>query len=379
MARTSAQTVKPLNPRQADQKYMGDEPVWTIQPEDQERGTRLIYAFKWYNYYYSRKDAKDLMAQWLDHNGRKTEAKQYRAAPESAVDGMTHGWLARMNMVGLHLLEEEVAAINDHVKRVISVKAEAEVEEKATTNKPNIQDRLREKALECGGEIEGLFDEFLTKDCKLNADYKPGVVIRSMNIQPQQVNIIAEPWKTRMSELNAAADGKDEQLTEGYAHLTRSQLKAAIKFCELVINDCATHIQHKKAERKPRAKKAVSPEKLTAKFKWAKECADLQLKSESVTKLVDASEAWLYDKAKRKLIHVVADAHLGTFTVKGSSVIGFDPGQTEMKTLRKPKEQVMELFADGKPGARKYFKDIKTTSVKWNGRSSENLMILRAW
>ena len=77
-----------------------------------------------------------------------------------------------------------------------------------------------------------------------------------------------------------------------------------------------------KAKLKPRAKKAPSPEKLTRSFKFLKEFADLKLKSEPVVKLVGATEAWLYDTAKRKLVHVVADSHIGTFSVKGSAVVG---------------------------------------------------------
>jgi len=103
------------------------------------------------------------------------------------------------------------------------------------------------------------------------------------------------------------------------------------------------------------------------------------LKSEAVSKLVGASEAFLFDSAKRKLVYVVADSHLGTFTVKGSAIIAFDTAQTVSKTLRKPAEQLKELLKGGKPAMRKFFKDIEATEVKWNGRGNENLVILKAW
>jgi hypothetical protein len=70
---------------------------------------------------------------------------------------------------------------------------------------------------------------------------------------------------------------------------------------------------------------------------------------------------------------------LGTFSVKGSAVIGFDPAQTVQKTLRKPAEQLKEITSVGKPAARKAFKDIKSTEVKWNGRGNENLIILKCY
>jgi hypothetical protein len=94
---------------------------------------------------------------------------------------------------------------------------------------------------------------------------------------------------------------------------------------------------------------------------------------------VGASEAWFYDTAKRKLIHVVADTHLGTFFVKGSSLVGFDPAATVQKTLRKPAEQIKSIVNVGKPAARKTFRDIKATEVKFNGRGNDNLIILKTY
>ena len=76
---------------------------------------------------------------------------------------------------------------------------------------------------------------------------------------------------------------------------------------------------------------------------------------------------------------MVADQHLGTFSVKGSAIVGFDTGGSNQKTLRKPAEQIKGLLAGGKPAARKYFKDIKATEVKFNGRGNENLIILKAY
>jgi hypothetical protein len=123
----------------------------------------------------------------------------------------------------------------------------------------------------------------------------------------------------------------------------------------------------------------VSPEKLSSKFKYLKEFAELKLVSITPAQLVNASEAWLYDTKKRKLIHVMADTHIGSVSVKGSAIVGFDTTNTVQKTLRKPAEQLKELLGGGKPAARKVFKDIKATETKYNGRGNENIIILKAW
>jgi hypothetical protein len=224
-----------------------------------------------------------------------------------------------------------------------------------------------------------MYDEMILAGAKMSANYKPVSLFRSMNVAPQMINEIAAQWKTRLAELEAVAKGKDADLTEGYGHFGKLQVRNLIKFAETVIADCGAYIQIKKVERKPRAKKAVSPEKIAARFKHLREFAELKLTGESAARLVNATEAWLYDTAKRKLIHVVADTHVGSLTIKGSSIIGFDTAASVQKTLRKPAEQIRSITSAGKPAARKAFKDIKATEVKFNGRGNDNLIILKCY
>jgi hypothetical protein len=75
----------------------------------------------------------------------------------------------------------------------------------------------------------------------------------------------------------------------------------------------------------------------------------------------------------------MADSHIGTFTVKGSAIVGFDTLATVQKTLRKPAEQIKAVISGGKPAARKAFGEIKATETKFNGRGNDNLIILWAW
>jgi hypothetical protein len=224
-----------------------------------------------------------------------------------------------------------------------------------------------------------MFDEFMVAGAKMSADFKPIMVIRGMNVAPQMISVISHHWKGRLEEFEQAIEGKDSQLVEAYNFLTKIQLRNCVKFCEAVINDCNAYVQIKKVERKPRKVKAVPPEKRAAKFKIQAEFAELKLKSLPAASLVDKAEAWLYDTKKRKLIHLVADRHTQAFTVKNNSIIGFSTVETQQKTLRKPGDVVKAVQAAGKPAARKLFKEIKATETAWNGRGTENLIILKSW
>ena len=374
-------TIKRLQPRAGEAKHIGLEPEWHVQPTSENRISALSSAFQWYNYNFGKKEAKDMIIHYLDHHDRPKEVKAFRAIPDSQVR-VTPAWACRMSLLGLELTEHELSLVEHQIAEMLRVKQEAKAEvaeDEPQVAKPNIQDHLREKVSECAGELEGMFDDFIDKGAKLTADFKPMSLFRSMNISPQMISMITGIWQLRLEEFTEVLEANDPDLVEGYSHLSKLQLKTCVKFCELVINDCNSYVQVKKTERKPRAKKAVSPEKQASKFKYLKEFPELKLKSEAPAKLVGASEAWLYNTANRKLIHVVADSHVGSFTVKGSAIIGFDALTTVQKTLRKPAEQLKAVLGGGKPAARKEFAAIKSTEVKFNGRGNENLIILKAW
>ena len=381
MAKTNE--IKRLNPKGAETKYIGFEPEWKFQPDETNRVSQLANAFHWYNYHYGKKDAKEMICHYLEHNNRKADAKTMRGIPDSQIR-LTPAWVCRMTLMGLVLNEHEQSIIDEQISQMLKVKQEkkreqTEVDAENAVAKLTIQDHLREKVSECCGEMEAMFDDFVVAGAKMSADFSPIKLMRGMNISPNMIGTVSRVWELRLAEFNEVLEGVDDQLVEGYSHLTKNQMKQCVKFCETVINDCSSYVQLKKVERKPRAKKAVSPEKLTRSFKFMREFDELTLKSEPVTKLVGASEAWLYDTAKRKLIHVMADAHIGTFTVKGSAVVAFDVQQTVQKTLRKPAEQIKAVIGGGKPAARKAFGAIKATETKWNGRGNDNLIILWAW
>lgn len=374
--------IKRLNPKGAETKYVGFEPEWKFQPDETNRISSLANAFQWYNYHYGKKDAKEMLCHYLEHNGRKVDAKTMRGIPDSQIR-VTPAWVCRMTLLGLVLNEHEQSIVDEQISAMLKVKQEkkreqSEVDAETAVAKLTIQDHLREKVSECCGELEGMFDDFIVAGAKMSADFSPIKLMRGMNISPNMIGTVSRVWELRLAEFNEVLEGTDPDLVEGYSHLSKNQLKQCVKFCETVINDCNSYVQLKKVERKPRAKKAVSPEKLTRKFKFLKEFDELKLKSEAVTKLVGASEAWLYDTAKRKLIHVMADSHIGTFTVKGTAIVGFDALATVQKTLRKPAEQI-KLVMGSKPVARKEFESIKATETKFTGRGNENLIILKAW
>jgi hypothetical protein len=375
--------VKALNPRDADVQHYGDEPLFVLQPDEDKRRVALMRSFTWYHRFYGKKDAKELLSQYLDLNDRPADAKIMRKIHENEFL-LTLCWLARMQLRGLTLTEHEELTLNNEIVRLLKivhkpeeVKAEVEV-----STRPNIQDILKEKARDAAGELEGLFDEFITSGAPTKHSLRPLDEVAKKNVMPQHISLLTEVWKKKQNEFEELLKGSDKQLVEGYVYLNKTQIKNVLKFIEQVLNDLNSYISVKKAAKAPRARKAVPVEKQVAKLKYLKTFKDTAIKLDLIsihpTKLHGASEAWVYDTAKRKLHHYIADDYSKAFTVKGNTLLGFDTAKSEIKTLRKPAEQLKEVMGS-KPAARKYFNDIKAVATTPNGRFNEGMIILKAF
>lgn len=375
-----------LRPRDGETQYTGGEPLFAAQPDSDRRAGALVRAFNWYSRYYDRKMAKEQFVLYAETRDDHALAKALARVDEKEIIA-TIGWLARLSMRGLKLTEAEQATLDSEIKRLCESNAKPEnitvVEAvKPPSNRPNVQEVMRERAREAAGDFEGVLDEFVLGEIKALPSGRVISTLSEKNILPQHISMLTEVWQKKIKEFELAYSGRDKELTEAYGNFTKTQLKALVKFCEAVIADLNGYASVKKAAKAPRARKAVPVEKIVAKLKYLKKFEDaatkLKLESISPTKLHGASEAWVYDTAKRKLHHYIADDYSKTFTVKGNTVLGFDSTKSEVKTLRKPAEQIKEVMGS-KPAARKYFDSIKAVAVAPNGRFNENMVILKAF
>ena len=282
-----------------------------------------------------------------------------------------------------------------HTDHIVKVKEEwmekgekiAQVKEEKAKDKPNrpsIQDIMKEKLLEAGGEIDGLVDQWMEDEIKNDDKFTKQVMSICNNYNPlaNHIPLLVALYEKEQKEFKEVIEGKDEQLVEAYSHFSKKKLKATIALYDTVTGVLNSYASIKIASRAKRKTKPITPEKATQKLKYQKafECDTTKLKLESIrpAELHLSKEAWCYDTAKRKLHHYIADDMSGEMFVKGNTLYGFDKSKSAIKTLRKPKEQIKEIMGS-KPAARKYFDDIKAVGVKPKGRFNDQMIILKAF
>lgn len=371
-----------LNPRDPDTKYTGTEPRFDTQPD--RRQEALIRGFNWYGRFYDRKMAKQQLIRYAQEFKAGDIKMLSRVAEDKFV--LPVCWLARMGMRGLILNERETTRISEHIAQLqATVKPEVRevTVEAKSSSRPNVQEIMRERAQEAGGELEALFDGFIT-DGKPGIDDVPVIqVLTERKIMPQHVPTLIEVWRARRAEFEAVQLGKDAQLKEGYSQYTKIGIRNIIKFCDAVIAGLNSYVTVKRSTAKPRARKPISPERQASRVKYLRSFKDaaqkLDLTSIQPSKIVGATEVWAYDTSKRKLWYLVADQHIGTLGIKGTTILGLDLVQSGIKTLRKPGETLRQLMSAGKPAARKLFKEINAVVAQPKGRTNDDLVILKAY
>jgi hypothetical protein len=236
---------------------------------------------------------------------------------------------------------------------------------------------MKERAMCVGGDLEGLLDEYIEQGVPTKHKIKPIGLLMTTTMLPQHVPLLLEPWEQQKKEYEELQTTEDRGLLEAYSNFGKIQIRNLIKFCELIIHDLHSYVTYKKSTRAKPKRKVIPIAKLVGKLKYMKEFNELKLESLSPTKIPESKEMFAYDTKKRKLHYYKADELSGGLTVKNNTIIGFSVSESCIKTLRKPKDQLVEFKKASKPNSRKFFKDIKAVETKTSGRFNEHMVILK--
>lgn len=371
------------NPLFADEKYTGTEPEWDTERAkamtDEQFDHFLRQSFYYYNYYYSQKDCKKYVVEWMkdpELKFTKDDIKAFIRSGDKTIN-QTACSLIMAHRKGMPFRGRHLEYIIENIRKSINLAGAEEIE--VTENKPKayvptIQDRLNEKTSELLGELEGQYDELSTNK---KFTFKTYDFLVANNVPQSQLNKYEEVFQSKFDELKMAFEKQDEQLVEGYSHLKTADFKRYFAYIDQTLTEIEQYRGIKKATKKVRVKRAVSKEKVVAKLKYAKEDKSLKLVSINPADIVGAQELWVYNTKTRKLGKYVAVDQYQTLSVKGTSIINFSETKSTSKTLRKPEEKLKEFAKAGKIDLRKFLENIKATETRLNGRISVDVLLLK--
>ena len=358
-------------PKFFDEKYYGPEPKWT---DKEATGSDISNAYNWYNYFYNTKEKIKLL---FDHYPRhKKEIRLLKRLPDWKINS-TCCYQARMMALGCKLPESSKKYFNDSIDALLKeAKAIKEVKKEESKDKPvvSVQDRIREQISDYIAEIESEVDQ-----CMLNnytSDFNMYKWLQQHNVKAMQSNAIAEYYKSWYAELLEAKEGKCDQLKEGYSHMKKAELNKFIDFMNGIITDASTWGSNQKTVRKTRKKKPISVEKQVSRLKYLNENKDYKLVSINPAEIIGSNQLWIFNVKYRKLAVFNAMGPSG-FSIKGTTILGYDPENSVTKTLRKPEDVLSKVLSGGKRVLAKLMDEINSKGSEPNGRINGDTILLR--
>lgn len=350
----------------------------------------FVSSMEWYRLEGDSKTFKPAIAKWMESVGcAKADVAAFKKLKDSRVSP-TMGAIALCLLRGMTPQRDDfnngkdsAAWLRDAIAKAIEsgkddVDPEEKAAEKAAGPQISIQDRVREASYGMTEDIENALESFQKDPEAFNPkEFKVISMLRGKEAKAAHTRFIKDFYSRNLAELEELASGEaDEQLKEGYQHLSRKNVKKLIDFYHEIMSACDMLAQEAKVNRAPRAKKAVSKDKLVAKLKYKKQDEALKLVSINPVDVIGASELWVFNTKTRKLGKYVA-APYQELGIKGTSITGFNETDSICKTLRKPEEKLKEFKSAGKVQLRKFLDDINATDTKMNGRINEEIILLK--
>ncbi len=348
-------------------------------------------SMEWYRLESSGKELKPKVINWMSgQDYPKDVIKAFKDTKDNRC-GTTVGAIAANLLKGMpahradfnegrntaEWLSKSIAKIIEEGKHDEVESDEGTVEVKSTVAQPSIQERVREAAMNMSEEIEDAIESFQADPDAFDPKaFKLLNLLRGRQVKAAHARIIKSFYSRNYDELVEAATTKDEQLKEGYSHLSKANLKKITLFYAEILSACDMLAQEAKINKKPRAKKPTDKAKVVAKMKYLKQDDKLKLVSANPQDIIGAKELWVFNVKTRKLGKYVT-TEFSELNVKGTTITGYDEIKSVQKTLRKPEEQLKEFKGAGKVALRKFLEDIKAVDIKLNGRINEDTILLK--
>jgi hypothetical protein len=364
-----------INPG-ADAKAFGNEPSWTNQSEIENLRSAEIRALNWYNYFCDNKQAKTFVVEYMASIDRPKEEISLVASSDAHIPSQL-GWVARMMCMGYEPSESFKNFFVREFKLAVE-KAKKNKKAKApvvasTVPVLSIQDRIREKASEEVGEIEGLVDDFIAGGCKSAPDMQSYLKGKELSAVVQKR--MCEVFIKRSKEFEEVMNATDADTKEAYSNFTKVQLRKVKEFYDAIVAETNRGAENKPT-RKARKVKEKPASVIAAKVQYMKEFADLSLKSVLPEKIIGANQVWLYN-TKTKILGMYNCDNAKGLTIKGTTIQNFNVDTSIGKRLRKPEVTVKQVLDGGKIVLKKLLDGLTTKPSELTGRINSDTIIVR--
>ena len=341
--------------------YDNSEPQWIPSFDEDMMSNFILRHSNWCNFNWDKQDYKENTLKYIIKD--KPLHKIVSGVSFMNNGFRTIGSFCRMAEMGFPLSDKIKQKIKEEVSELKKQKQEV-VQENV---KISIQEKIKERICDILEMIEVRVDEFIEclvkdKNCAFNAS----ALFAHIGVKPVHTARIISSFEPRVKEIESALGG-DEELMEGYSFLGKVKLKKYLEFNKGIVETCRSIV----TDKPKRKKKKVKPEVLVKGLKYLIEDTTLGIRSIDPKTILNKKSLITYNTKNKKSTLLVSDYGL---SVKGSSIIGFNPSLSTTKRI-KDKKTLFPL-TKGNTGVQSYFKSIKSKESVAKGRINKDTLLI---
>lgn len=388
-----------------DVKYTGEEPSWNDASSLSFDAyyARLTRALGFYAYYCDSGSLLPFVIKWMGENGyKKSDIAIVSTAPNWALPA-TVGKLCRMLQRGMPDMHPDAKErfqrfktedytpnpksasqlIREEINRVIG---EYKLQESAAPEKPkkvtsNPHERMTKN-------VENLvlpeLENWLDSLCNITGDITPAkingcdvsAICHAHNVPAAGLKPIVQWISRHLSEFQEAYNKTCPQLVQGYSWLSRPQLKKIVEIFNGMLESCKQYAKIKSGTRKPRVKKPKAAGAQVAKLSYARDSKEYNLTSIDPTRIPFSQRLYLFNAKNKQLVVYYAQNASG-FSVKGSTLLNYEPSTSYAISCRKPHDVIANVMSMTDKKLDKALEALTTKKKAVNGRINSNMIILK--
>jgi hypothetical protein len=350
----------------SNEVFWGKEPESKdIDPLSPNFTAFLSEALAWYNYSSSSEKKKGWFIEWVKKNKPTANIEAIEQVYEGAFT--TAGAVARIVSRGLTTssylngkIISWIGKFQEEGSKILRAKEQKKIAKKKIGE---VDPRLSYLI----GTLDSEIDNFINSGYK--SDFDMNNWLRLNTPSPAHHAAIKDRFFPLLDEL--VNEQNDEQITEAYSHLTEKQYN---RFVELVLDIVSTKVIRK--ARVTHKRKDKTPSKIVSKVKYAESDPATGMKSVSPTSIPGSKTIWVWNKKYRTLgVYNVSDG--GELSVKGTTILNFDPITSLQKKIRKPNDVLPKIMAGNKAAMNRIFTEINCKPAKMNGRINSDTLLLK--
>lgn len=325
------------------------------------------------NYYNVQVDPKKKRS-YAEAYAKKVLGLDVSAAPDYLLN--TIGAMCRLITRNEPVSDVDVAKTHDGLTKIAAGKV---LGVQAQTPKKDIVVKPKRDPMEVANEladviisdIEYAIDDLVLKEGGGGSDFN----VKSISIaNAKTAKIVEEHVERRLASFEEARTTTDDYVKESYSHLNRRKLNHMVVLLGEVLQKVKQSVAAVKVKKvKPRKEKPAHV--LVSKMKYKKNDAELNVTSVDPKEIVGASEVTVFNTKYRR-VTIIRALEGEKLSVKGTTIINFDPTTTLCKTLRKPNEQLKLFINQTKRNTAQSFKSINSVEREGNTRINEDTLII---